>query len=420
MRARSLVLLPLSLAASLAAQVATPARLLAWSEAAGPALFNGVQAQALAATCPPATMLCRSPLGSPLFYAGGAAYDPRHDAVWVSSGTVVHEIGLATCTVRCQFTPQMMNSNAVVSGLATLDGGRRLLQLETAPGYLGLRSYDTTACPPVPLRDGCSLNLAGGAVAAGLAVDALNRLVFYSVSTPTAIDWQTELVVARETDRCTPICRTILPSCGPFYPRSGLVTGLAYDVCSRQLYATNGRHTQGLSVRDPLRCDLVQTWCCPTGSAWDYKGLAYAPLAPASSVGSGCAPAVCRACTPHTVLTGGAPILGNPDFALGIEAAEAGSRALLVLGAGTCGTGIGLPFLCGPLHPNLQPAPYVSPPLPVLGSGSGCLGTAHLGIPLPLQPSLCGATLCAQWAIACPAAFFELGLSDALQFVLRG
>ncbi|MEZ5967318.1 MAG: hypothetical protein R3F56_26005 [Planctomycetota bacterium] len=418
-RARLRLSLLLSLLVPAAAQTATPDRIVGWSEASGPALFNGVQAQSVADTCPPASILCRSLLGSSLFYAGGTAYDPRHDAVWITTGATVQEIELATCTVRCQFTAQLMNANAVVSGLAVLDGGRRLLQLETTPGYLGLRSYDTTACPPTPLRDGCSMMLPPGAVAAGLAVDPASALVLYSVSTPTALDWDTEVLVARDSDRCTPLCRVVLARCGPFYPRSGVVTGLAYDPCGRRLYATNGKHTQGLLVRDPFHCDFERTWCCPTGSNWDYKGLAVAPVVTANDVGRPCAPPQCRPCPAVATLAGGAPIVGNPDFALGVEGAEVGSRAVLVLGAGPCTSGATFPFLCGPLHPSLQPLPYLSPPLPVLGPGIGCVGRAQLDFGVPLAPSLCGATLCAQWVIACPTAVQVLAMSSALEFVLR-
>jgi len=415
-RSRHLALLALALGAPIVAQTAP--QLAAWSEAAGPALFNGVQLQPLDPGCQRATMACRSLLGGPQFYAGATAYDPRHHSVWVSNGSVVHEIELDTCTVRCQFVPQLMNSSAVVSGLAVLDGGRRLLQLETAPGYLGLRSYDATTCPPGPLRDGCTRTLAMGAVAGGLAADPLLGVVFYSISTPTAIDWQTEVAVARDSDRCTEVCRVLLPRCGPFYPRSGVVTGLAYDVCGRRLFATNGRHTQGLDVRDTFRCLVQPTWCCPTGSTWDYKGLAFVPGLDARGIGAGCAPRTCAACAPRMALAGVRPMLGNPDFALDLQGAEIGATAVLVLGGGACTGGVRFPFLCAPLYPSLVPLPYVSSPLLVTGSGSGCSGSARLNVPIPVLSNLCGAALCSQWVVACPTTGAELGSSDALQFLL--
>lgn len=418
-RLRAFVVLLLALPTPAPAQGAPAPRLVAWSETAGPALFNGVQTQPVDAACLPASMACRSLLGAPQFYAGGTTYDPRHDAVWMTNGTIVQEIELATCTVRCQFTAQVMNSSAVVSGLAMLDGGRRLLQLETFPGHLGLRSYDTTVCPPTPLRDGCIVALSTGALAGGLAVDPAGGLVFFSVSTPTALDWQTEIVAARDSDRCNALCRVTLPRCGPFYPRSGVVTGLAYDNCNRRLFATNGRHTQALDVSDGARCVMTQTWCCPTGSTWDYKGLAYAPATAARTVGAGCAPVHCLPCAAQATLAG-APVLGNRDFAIGLASAEVGSHALLVLGGGACTSGVGFPFLCGPLYPSLLPPPFVSPPLPVLGSGGGCLGATQMNVPVPLERSLCGAPLCAQWAIACSTIASALAMSDAVQFTLGG
>src|SRR5690606_27929224 len=207
--------------------------------------------------CTPARIACRSLLGAPQPHAGGTAYDPRHDSVWISNGSAVQEIERASCNVRCQFSAQLMNPAAVVSGLAMLDGGRRLLQLETAAGYAGLRSYDATRCPPTPLRDGCSMSLPRDAFAAGLAVDPVAGIVFVAESRPTFIDWQTEVIAAPAAARCTDLCRATLPLCGPFYPRSGFVTRLAYDVCNRRLFATNGRHTQGLDVSDPLRCAMT-------------------------------------------------------------------------------------------------------------------------------------------------------------------
>jgi hypothetical protein len=412
-----LALLALSLVEPLAAQASS--HLAAWSESAGPALFNGVQVQRVDPGCPSASLACRSLLGSPLFYAGGTAYDPRDHTVWISTGSIIQAVGLDTCLVRCQFTPQLMNSAAAVSGLAVLDGGRRLLQLETLPGYLGLRSYDATTCPPTPLRDGCTRTLANGAVAGGLDVDPRLGIVFYSISTPTAIDWQTELVVARDTDRCGEICRMLLPRCGPFYPRSGVVTGLAYDACDRRLFATNGRHTLGLAVSDVFRCELRQISCCPTGSTWDYKGLAFVPGIDARGVGAGCAPRACAPCAPRTTFAG-APVIGNRDFGLGLADAEIGASAVMVLGGGGCTNGTQPPFLCGPLHPRLVPPPYVSPPLPISGSGSSCSGTARLDTPIPLNGALCGATLCAQWVVACSASISQLGTSAALQLVIDG
>src|SRR5690606_10767462 len=121
------------------------------------------------------------------------------------------------------------------------------------------------------------MSLPRDAFAAGLAVDPFAGIVFLAVSRPTFIDWQTDVIAARVAARCTELCRVTLPRCGPFCPRSGFVTGLAYDVCNRRLFATNGRHTQGLDVSDPLRCAMTPSWCCPTGSSWDYKGLAFVP-----------------------------------------------------------------------------------------------------------------------------------------------
>lgn len=401
------------------AQLVAKPQLVAWSETTGPALFQGVQLQDMEANCQPARIACRSLLGNPLWYAGGTAYDLRHQSAWVSSGTAIHEIELGPCTVRCQFTAQLMNSGAVVSGLAMLDGGRRLLQLETMPGYFGLRSYDATQCPPVPLRDGCAVQLGGGAVAAGLAFDPVLDLVFVAVSTPTPIDWATDVLVARSTDKCNALCKFTLARCGPFYPRSGAVTGLGLDPCRRLLYATNGQHTQSLDLVDPLRCAVRQVGCCPTNSAWDFKGLDVVPGWSQQPVGTSCVPWQCQPCTMKATLAGGDAVLGNPDFEVRLEQAHAGGRAVLVLAGGSCGSGQTFPFLCGPLYPTLAPAPYVSGPIPVQGP-SPCGASAVHPLPIPVDRSLCGLALCMQWVVACPGGVNALGLSPAVRVTLGG
>lgn len=409
-----------ALCAHLPAQNAPRPELVAWSEAIGPALSNGVQLQTLDTTCPPARLVCRSILGNPLFYAGGTAYDVRRQTVWYTTGTTMLEVALRDCSVSCQFTPQLMNSAAVVSGLAMLDGGRRLLQLETTPGYLGMRSYDTSVCPPTPLRDGCTLPLAAGAVAGGLATDAENGLVFVAVSTPNAIDWTSEILVMAERDRCTPLCRFPVPRCGPFYPRSGAVTGLGYDACAQTLYVTNGQHSQGLLVRNALRCDFTAGWCCPVGSSWGMKGLDVVPGWQQSDVGASCVPSVCPPCAMRGELAGGDAVPGNSEFAVRLVSAQGGSIAILVLNANACTAGTQFPFLCGPVYPALLPAPYVSPQLRVVSTGGTCDGVANHPLPLPQNRSLCGLTLCTQWLVLCVGTAPGFGVTQAISFKIAG
>ena len=408
-------------AASAPAQLASTPQLVAWSEASGPALFNGVQLQDMDNACAPAQLACRSLLGSPQWYAGGTAYDPRHQSAWISNGTLVHEIELGgACAVRCQLTAQIMTTGAVVSGLAMLDGGRRLLQLETMPGYLGLRSYDTRQCPPTPLRDGCTMPLAAGAVAAGLAYDPVHDLVYVSVSAPTPIDWATDVLVARDGARCTTLCKIPLARCGPFYPRSGAVTGLGFDACRQVLYATNGRHTQSLAIQDPLRCTAMQLQCCASGTTWDFKGLDVVPGWQQQKVGTSCVPSQCTPCPMGAALVGGDAVSGNADFAVQLTGADGGARAVLVLAAGGCTGGQPLSFLCGPLYPAVRPgAPYVSGPISVQGPAP-CGGEARHSLPIPIDRSLCGVALCAQWVVACPGAVAALGVSPAVQFTVGG
>lgn len=411
----------LLLATTALAQITPTTQLVGWSATTGPALFTQVQMQDFAA-CTPARQVCRTLIGGSQWYGGGTAYDPRTQSVWISSGANLQQIALADGSVLCSAQPLLMNPQAVVSGLAMLDGGGRLLQLETAPGYAGLISYHTGACPPAPLRDGCSLVLPQGAVAAGLAYDPVHDLVLFTVSTPTAIDWLTELRVARNNARCQPLCSFPLPLCGPFQPRSGAITGLAYDPCKRTAYATNGKHTLALAITDAATCRIQPGACCAVQSTagFDFLGLDVVPGWAQARTGASCAAGMCASCPSlGMVLAGGDPAIGNPEFHTRLERAQVGARGVLVLGAGGCTSGTSVPFLCGPIHPALGGALYVSPPISATGSAPPCGATMRHPLPIPVDAALCGQKLCAQWLAVCGGAAGH-AVSDAIGFSIAG
>jgi hypothetical protein len=260
-----------------------------------------------------------------------------------------------------------------------------------------------------------------GGVAGGIAYDEVEDLVYVSVSQPTAIDWVTDVYVAPGGSRCQPLCTTRLPRCGPFYPRAGVVTGLGFDACTRLLHATNGTWTQALTVADPRACRVESAFCCQKQTAGTWQGLDILPGWTQRPAGASCADAGCMSCPQlSALLTGGDPSLGNQDFGIAVAAGEPMSLGLLVLAGGACTPGIRVPFLCGPVHPALAPAPLVLPPVVLSATGPGCTGTALVPIPIPADRGLCGIRLCAQWLLACPPTFRSFALTHAIEFDLTG
>ncbi|MHC4850669.1 MAG: hypothetical protein ACYTF5_01510 [Planctomycetota bacterium] len=366
--------------------------------------------------CQPATRLC-SPvlLNNPILYAGGTAYDPRHQSAWVSDGRALVEVDLKTCKTICQPKPSIMRQNAVFSGLALARKRGMLYHLETEPGYLGILPWSNRTCPPIPTKGGCFMQLGKLDTAAGLAYDEVRDLLYYTVSTPGVTGPINTLYVASPTSGCQPLCKVTLPVCGTSL-LFGKVTGLAYNPCTSTLYATDGQATMRLQMLDPRKCSIRLLGCCAkTTGGGLYQGLALIPGWTQTNVGKGCINKGCPFCTNlQTVLVGGDPTLGNPDFAIEIRNGPAGSPVTLGIGVGNC-TG-GMPFLCGNLYLPLTPPPILIP----MGklAGSQCQTSVRLGVPIPVDPKLCGVKVCLQSVAMCGSGGLAYALSPGLQFTL--
>lgn len=414
------LLVPAALGAALAAtgrtQVSARDQVVGWSFSSNQVNPPGqIDLQDIDNQCAPAKLACSRVLqgNSQTIYAGGTAWDSARQAVWVSDGTAIAAYSLPDCKQLCLAKAQIMDSKAVVTGLAVLDSGRRLLQLESAFGYVGLRSYDIRGCPPVPLRDGCSLQIQSNAIAAGLAYDEARDLVYFTESFPAFVGWISSVHVARAGNKCKPVCKFGLRSCGTPAQGWGPVHGLAYQSCSKRLYASDGQLTSTTSMDDPLNCRITHLSCCARQANGAYRGLAVIPGWSRKTVGTSCLPKGCPFCQNMKASLAGEPSIGNPGFGFRIEGGPSQSFGLLILGAG-CGAGIQLPF-CGSLYPLLAPPPLFSPPVQL--AGNQCAASAHLPVPLPPAGGLCGLQLCCQWAVFCGAVF---GVSDAIEFKLVG
>lgn len=347
------------------------------------------------------------------FWAGGTAYDPRHESAWVSDGASIAEVRLSDGKVLCSFKAQLMDSMAVVSGLAIADQGRRLIQLETRAGYGAIRSYALGAvCPPTPLRDGCVLAIPQGHYSGGLAYDELEGLVYYTVTQPgfqVPFNW---VHVADAKNRCKSLCSLRIGTCVHFFGTD--VTGLAYDCCSKTLYATVGSGTVPIQVLDPRRCQFKVGSCCTKGSSGVYRGLAVVPGWSQFKKGTSCISKGCPFCNKlDTQLYGGAPSLGNPDFGVEVIHGPTGGLGIMGIAASTCGKGIG--FSCGALW--LPGGALIV--VPGTLSGPQCGASLRVPLPVPHNANLCGASVCIQWVVGCAGGGGE-GVTPAIQFTIAG
>lgn len=395
-----------------------PAQLVGWSDITSPLQAGFVDVQDVEGNCQPAVTRCRTPLlqAASARYAGGTAYDARHQTVWVSEGTQLAEYYLdpaRSCLARCR--PQravIQNSTAHVSGLAHGERRAQLFQLATAAGYAEIATYDTRACPR--WMSACRIVLNPRAFATGLAYDEVSDRLFLSISEAQSTGgFSTELWITSAADPCRVICRTKLFDC-----TQELSTGLAYDSCARRLYATDGQVTQ-IFEEDPLtRCTWRPLGCCPKQISPVYRGLALVPADTKRTFGRPCTTRPCADCPQMRVVCAGDPSLGS-TFQFGLANGPSGASAWLVGKVGSCGPAVSLPRpLCGSLYAT--PIQFVFPAIPVNGT-TACNGTASLGLPVPPDRALCGMTLCLQWYLTCRSAAGQgMGLTPAVQFSITG
>jgi len=365
-------------------------------------------------TCVPAPICVVPGLIPPsLPWAGGSAWDPMRDVLWVSNGPQIAAVVPGTCTMFC--TPQpapLINPAFTVTGLEVVESQNRLWMLDSN----GVIYQCTLTCPPTRIS---TCNTAFTSVPSwstgGLAVDECNGLVFCTYS-----NWNTVanvLGMARIATPCQFFNQLPVPtSC------LGAITGLAVDGCRRVLYLTDGTVTMSwnyvVGTGPAPTVTFANYTCCsmvsPTGP---LVGLALR-TAGAVSTGGPCSNGSCPSCAMNHVLRG-SPNLGNASFGLDVNGAAFDTFIWCVIGIGGCNsTGPVIPPLCGP-------ALVSSPTLGTLGPfhaplGSGCSVYAPFNLPLPMMPGLCGMPLSSQCIALC-ATGSPLGtaLSNCLSWTLQ-
>src|SRR5262249_14772172 len=151
----------------------------------------------------------------------------------------------------------------------------------------------------------------------GLAVDEVNRLVFYSYSNWTT--GATTVHVATMANPCQIVQTLTAPVCPGVAPRG--ITGLGVDAVRRILYLTDGMTTMAGSyivLPGPMVVFTAQPCCtiAPPVAGDFYVGLAVRS-GRATSVGAPCANGACPAC-PMVHTLANSPNLGNASFALSL------------------------------------------------------------------------------------------------------
>ena len=388
---------------------------------AGGGFRGAIHTQDIDASCAPAKIVCTADGRPSAAGSGGAAYDARHQSVWVAYGGTIEEHHPGTCRSMLRFQASLLNSRAQVTGLAISDRHRRLYHLETTVGHLGIRAYDMRVVPPRPLH-GWSSKLTGlGHTAGGLAYDETADRLYAATSFSAFYGWASDLQVIDPGASMNLVTTIPLPMpAGPNGPEP--VSGAGYDARTRILYATDGARTVQGRVVDPNQGKVAwNNRACAKGLAGEYAGLAVIPGWTRRNLGSSCLGAPCSSCPGMAGSTvGGDPALGNESFGFLLAGAPLQASAFLLLGGGTATGGLQLPFLCGPLYPAFNPPPLVAGPHPTQGSAI-CGGSARAPLPVPVDPVLAGAPFCAQWILVCRGpGGTGLGISQAVEFTLAG
>ncbi len=395
--------------------------LVGWSDLS-PYTAGYIDLQDVDNGCQPAFTRCRtlSLQRAPTAYAGGTAYDSRYQTIWASDGILLAEYYIQpgtskSCLPRCKPTKAVkLNTRAFVSGLANSVRTKRLFQLATSAGYMEITTYENRgAC--LGKNTTCSLTLPQGAYAAGLAYDELSDHLFIAVSRPATIGgYTTDLWVASGSAPCRIICTQRLFNC-----TAGLVTGLAYDIAKKRLYATDGQITQTFTITDPKACQWkFEPGCCKKQHQPVYRGLAVIPAWRKVLAGASCLQKPCAPCATMTISTQGDPsIAGN--FEIGLRNGPVGSLGFLFLRGGPLGSGITLPpLLCGRFY--ALPAHASFPPAQITGLGS-CGGSAANTVLIPASQALVGQAITAQWFVLCASgASTGTGQTQALEFSIAG
>ena len=347
--------------------------------------------------------------------AGGTAHDSRSGSVWVSNGALLARFEL-DCKASCPAVPapSLIGPNAFVTGLACNERQGILFMTQHPPAITTLK-----ATCPVPQGTTCRPTyVPTGHVIGGAATSDLLDLLFVSTSDFSAAAGPSNMVyVSRQGDPCNAFCRFEVKTCGTA-AAIGPITGLAFDDCKRVLYATDGMRTAAMHF-DLASCAVRPLQCCPNPAGERLIGLCLVP-SKATSLGKSCNARPCPACPAMAHVTNGDPALGNVAFALQLQDAPANAQAIMLLNVGPCtAPGVLSPPLCAPLL--VPPAGWaVVGPLGTGGVG-GCTGSASIGLPIPLNASLCGWTLSSQYLVVCSSPVgVGFGTSNCLSWTISG
>jgi hypothetical protein len=245
-------------------------------------------------------------------------------------------------------------------------------------------------------------------VPGGLAYDVVQERIFVAAGSFAATDPGNTIFVLQRSAPGTVACSFALPASAV---RIGPVTGLAYDACESILHATDGKVT--VSVGIGAGCENRPLASCAHGGPAAWHGLTLEPPH-GRSLGRSCTEPQCPACPVLAAGIQGDPVLGNPAFALTIDAAPASALGILALAAGKCRVP-GLPVGCGEVHVPLSPPPIFLSTV-ITGTGA-CGGSATLTIPIPVDVNLCRSSWCAQWVVLCRNSVGSgSGLTNAVGF----
>lgn len=382
-------------------------------------------------TCKAASMVGPALLNGNGDLSGGTAWDPRHEAAWISDTRNIALYRPSDKKILCQFTPTFKLTTStvrpVVSGLAFSPSRRELYQVETVPNQMAITVYDVTTvnnCNPSVKKAGCTTNLnITGERAGGLAFDEA-RSLFYIVTTWSGFGGPGNTIYASPYASPCKLTTIAFNPCS----RASTITGAGYSNCSKFLYLSTSTEVNVVRMDDPLNGQvtnmnqLLNLGCCQKqlGSGW--AGLAVMPTWNKRSVGNSCLASSCGSCSSMQLdLGGGEAVLGNPDLAMTISGAPSSSTGAFYISGGSCTRGTSIPGLCGSVYPSLQaPFPLLLGVFPLGGTGT-CGGSLNLKLgSVPTNASLCGITTCSQFLIRCPQGGLSAGLTNGLEFTIGG
>jgi hypothetical protein len=363
--------------------------------------------------------------------AGGSAYDPRYQAVWVTDSRTIILYRLSDQKTLCSFTPtrQLVTTTtpSVISGLAFSPSRRELYQVESVPNQMAVAIYNVATinnCKPTVKTLGAQALTITGEQCGGFAFDEA-RSLFYYVTTWSGFAGNGNSIYAAPYASPYKMASNSVTPC----TRGSLILGAAYSACNQFLYLATTTEVNVIRMDDPLNGKttnmnlLLSAPCCQKQKGGGWAGLGVIPAWGKTLVGSSCLRDSCGGCNSMKLdLAGGDAVLGNPDLAMTITGAPTNATAAFYISLGACTSGTSLPGLCGSVYPSLQ-APF---PLLIgvfnLGGTGTCGGALNLPLgQVPTNASLCGVTTCTQFLIRCPqGGQLSAGLTNALEFTVGG